>query len=112
MCKHHHGARCSVFINEVIAGNIYAINTNAVMEPGFCKQAKSGFVSEMQSVISSILGARDIVFDSSKLGPKTELLSCFTGSMVLAKDDTKPKFWHMVFCSRGNCKRRGGVKAG
>ena len=76
------------------------------------KQARSGFISEMQSVISSILGARDIVFDSSKLGPKTGLLGCFAGSIVLAKDDTIPEFRHMVFCSRGDCKRRGGVEAG
>ena len=83
-------ARCLVFINEVIAGNIYAINTNAVM-----KQAKSGFISEMQSVISSILGARDIVFDSSNLGPKTGLLGCFARSIVLGKDDTIPEFRHI-----------------
>ena len=54
------------------------------------KQAKSGFISEMQSVISSILGARDMVFDSSKLGPKTELLGCFAGSVVLAKVPRAP----------------------
>ena len=56
------------------------------------KQAKSGFISEMQSVISSILGARDMVFDNSKLGPKTELLGCFAGSVILAKDSTIPEY--------------------
>ena len=75
------------------------------------KQAKSGFISEMQSVISSILGARDIVFDNSKLGPKTELLGCLAGSVVLAKDNTIPEFRRIVFCSRGDCRKRGGVEA-
>ena len=75
------------------------------------KQTKSGFISEMQSVIWSILGARDMVFDNSKLGPKAELLGCFAGSVVLAKDNTIPEFRHIVFCNRGDCRRRGGVEA-
>ena len=75
------------------------------------KQAKSGFISKMQSVISSILGARDMVFENSKLGPKTELFCCFAGSVILAKDSTIPEFRRIVFCSRGDCRKRGGVEA-
>ena len=50
------------------------------------KQARSGFSSVTQRVISSILGARDIVLDSSRLGPKTGLLNCFAESVVVAGD--------------------------
>ncbi len=50
------------------------------------KQARSGFRSVTQRVISSILGARDIVLDSSRLGPKTGWLNCFAESVVVAED--------------------------
>ena len=65
----------------------------------------------MQRVISSILGARDMVLDKSRLGPKIELLDRFAGSVVVGKDSTTLGFRYMVFCSGGDCERRGRVEA-
>ena len=39
------------------------------------KQAKSSFKSVIQTVISPVLGASDVEFERSKLGPKTGLPS-------------------------------------